>query len=100
MRNYAVENSDQECSLAPGLSSIVEAAKAAGWSVRRAESFVELIKPSSQPEAQIGYQINSKWWCRDLLGAPGSSKAFRVTAPTLIKLLGLPVPGINVPSAT
>ena len=82
-------------SLAPGLLNIVEAAEAAGWSVRRAESFVELFKPAGQAGACAGYQINSKWWCRGLPfpTAANPGKAFRVTAPILIKLLGLPIQG-------
>jgi len=77
-----------ELALAPGLSSIVDAAEAAGWSVKREPSFVELVKPAGQPDALIGYAVNSKWWCKGL--GPSYSKSFRVTALTLLELLGLP----------
>ena len=90
MHNHAAEGLDQECRLAPGLSGIVAAAEATGWSVRWAASFVELIKPGGHPQTLIGYQVNWKWWCRDVLATAGTSKAYRVTAPALIKLLGLP----------
>lgn len=75
--------------LAPGLARIIDAAEAAGWSVTRAPSQVDLVKPAGRPEAPEGYQINSRWWCRDLSATP-ETKAFRVTAPALYKLLGLP----------
>jgi hypothetical protein len=86
MQNFIAEK-ERESALAPGLSSIVDAAEAAGWSVRRGASFVELVKPSGRPDALIGYAVNSKWWCRGL--GQGNSKSFRVTAPTLLELLGL-----------
>lgn len=85
MRKYDVE---KEESLAPGLRSIITEAEAAGWVVRRDGAVVELVKLTERAEASVGYQINGKWWCRDLRAA-GSTKAFRVTAKTLIELLGL-----------
>jgi hypothetical protein len=87
MQNFIAEK-ERAIVLAPGLLSIVDAAEAAGWSVRREASFVELVKPSGGPDAQIGYAVNSKWWCRGLGSC--NSKSFRVTAPTLLQLLGLP----------
>jgi hypothetical protein len=78
-----------ECRLAPGLARIIDAAEAAGWSVTRAQSQVDLLKPAGRPEAPEGYQINSRWWCRDLSATP-ETRAFRVTAPDLYRLLGLP----------
>jgi hypothetical protein len=89
MHNYTFEETDRNCGFAPGLWGIITAAEAAGWSVRRAESFVELFKPNVQPAKPVGYQINSKWWCRDVLGARELGKSYRVTAPTLRELLGL-----------
>lgn len=78
---------ERQITLAPGLSTIIDAAEAAGWSVKRGDSSVELVKADSRPEAPIGYEVNSKWWCKDL-GQAG--KSFRVTAPDLLQLLGLP----------
>ena len=81
--------------LAPGLMSIVAAAEAAGWSVRRDNSFVELLNPALDASACVGYRINSRWWCRALpaSAAKYQSQSFRVTAPTLMKLLGLSIQG-------
>jgi hypothetical protein len=81
--------------LAPGLLNIVTAAEAAGWSVRRDELFVELFKPASEAGACAGYQINSRWWCHALppTGKRYEDRAFRVTAPSLMRLLGLPMQG-------
>ncbi len=78
----------QELALAPGLLSIIDAAEKAGWSIKPGGSFAELTKPASGLDKPTAYTINSKWWCRDL-GQTGS-RSFRVTAPTLIELLGLP----------
>src|SRR4051794_29180824 len=56
MQNF-IAAKERTLALAPGLSSIVDAAEAAGWSVRREDSFVELVKPSGRPDAQIGYAV-------------------------------------------
>lgn len=77
----------REIRLAPGLSKIIDAAEAAGWSVRREASFVEIVKPIGRTDTPSGYTINSKWWCRGL--NEGNGKSFRVTALTLLDLLGL-----------
>jgi hypothetical protein len=79
---------ERQIALASGLCTIIDAAEAAGWSVKRGNSSVELVKPVSRPEAPIGYAINSKWWCKHL--RHGTGKSFRVTAPDLLQLRGLP----------
>jgi hypothetical protein len=78
----------RQITLAPGLSSIIEAAEAAGWSVKRGDSSVELVKPANRAETQVGYAINSKWWCKPL--GDRACKSFRVTASSLVQLLDLP----------
>lgn len=79
-------------SLAPGLLFIVATAEAAGWLIRQEDSFVELLKPPGSTAVYLGYQINSRWWCRGLScsATEQQSKAFRVTAPILRGLLGIP----------
>jgi hypothetical protein len=84
---HPISEKERQITLAPGLSTIIDAAEAAGWSVKRGDSSVELVKPFSQPEAPAGYTINSKWWCKP----QGATKSFRVTAPDLLQLLGLSV---------
>jgi hypothetical protein len=76
--------------LAPALMSIVTAAEAAGWLVRREDYFVELRRPASAAGAYTSYQINSRWWCLDLTpqAAGHQGQSFRVTAPSLRALLG------------
>lgn len=86
MQNFTVKK-ERKLALAPGLSGIIDTAEAAGWSVKREAACVELLKPAGQPEGPVGFVINSNWWCRDL--GPAKSKSFRVTAPTLLQLLGL-----------
>lgn len=76
---------ERQITLAPGLRTIIDAAEAAGWSVKRGDSSVELGKPASAPEAPAGYTVNSKWWCKP----QGAAKSFHVTAPDLLQLLGL-----------